>query len=260
MTMIDKRAGVILLLLLFFHPLSVQPMPTPSFPIGLTLTYEAVDEYFMGPTLHSTESFEVLSWLTSDNSSFQLRRGYSEGDDMTYSIRNVSYPSWDYTVYDEDINETVDGAMYPLWIDITNWERDQNVSIGLGTYITHTFTIISNEEIKVGEISIYCWVLECKFVDANDWDITIRQYYDFQYGILIKHYYHRYPGPQNPANIGTFTDTLVASNILDELASYASILHGYTLTNLLIIGIVIEIFIIIALIVIRRLSVSSGAI
>ena len=237
-------SGTILLLLFFLVPVSAQPVPTPDFPIGLTLTYEAEDEYFMGPTLHSTESFEVLDWLSPDNTSFQLRTGYAESGDLVYIVRNVSYPSWDYVGYDIELNDTFEGAMYPLWIDVSSWKLRDNVSIGLGTYITHVFSITSQETVTVGGVSIYCWVVECEFTDANDWDYTLRQYYDTQYGILIKNYSHRNPGSNDFYNIGTFTNTLVSTNILEKLEYSPPLSFGFNLTTFLALGIIAEVVII----------------
>ncbi len=250
-TRMGRMSEAILLLLFVLVPLSAQLVPTPDFPIGLMLTYEAEDEYFMGPTLHSTESFEVLDWLSPDNTSFQLRRGYAQSGDLVYTIRNVSYPSWDYVVYDDEVNDTFEGFMYPLWIDVSSWQLRDNVSIGFGTYITRVFSITSQETVTVGALSISCWVVECEFIDANDWEFTLRHYYDTQYGILIKNYAHRWPGSDDPYNIGTFTDTLVSSNILEQLESSPPLFFGFNLTTVLILGITAEV-IIIAILCIRR--------
>jgi hypothetical protein len=245
-------SGAILFLLFLLLPLSGQPVPTPDFPIGLMLTYEAVDEYFMGSTLHSTESFEVLDWLSPDNTSFQLRRGYAQSGDLVYTLRNVSYPSWDYVYYDNEMNETYAGSMYPLWIDVSNWELGQNVSIGFGTYNARVFSITSQETVTVGDVSILCWVVECTFIDVNDWEFTLRHYFDTQYGILIKKYTHRWPGSDDPYNIGTFTDTLVSTNILEQLESSPSLFFGFNLTSVLVFGVVVEIIIITFLYIKRK--------
>ena len=256
---IGKEVGVILLLLLLLQPSVVYPRPTPDFPIGVTLVYEAEDDYFMSQTLYSTESFTFLNWLAPDNSSFQLQREYTQGDYTVSSIRNVSYPSWNYTVYIEEFNGTDESAMYPLWVDVTDWQLGDNISIGRGNYDVRNYTITHNEIVRVDEVPVYCWVVECEYVNTNDWDITVRNYYDTSYGVLIKHYYHRYPHDiDDIRNIGTFTDILVASNILDELESLDPLHHGFNLTNFLIVGIMIEFIIVVALLVRRTMPVQSG--
>lgn len=242
---IDKSLLVLILLLLIIRSSAQQVVPTPDFPIGLTLEYEIKDEYFSLGTMYSRESFVILNWLTPDNSSFQLH--YIQGNSIYQEYRNVSYPSWNYYYYDSDMNETLEGNMYPLWLDVSSWEVNQNVSIGFGTYITRLFTITKSERIVVDDLSIDCWVAEVKFKDANDWDYTRRHYYDIQFGVLIKSYLHRYPGFDDYQNIGTFTDTLVASNILSLLEAPQAQFLGINLTELLVFGIAIEVVIIFAI-------------
>lgn len=208
----------------------------------------------MMSTIHATESFEVLEWLQPDNSSFQLRHGYSQGGNLDYTIRNVSYPSWDYTYYENEVNETFDGSMYPLWRDVSDWKLRKNVSINYGTYITRIFTVETKEEVQVGDVSVYCWVVECKYVDSNNWDYTARHHYDVQFGVLIKKYLHRWPGTDDYMNIASFTDTLVSTNIIDELESSAPILFGLDLRGLLIVGILVETAVIVALFVKRKVG------
>jgi len=253
---LSKYAYVLILLLLLIRPSGMQEVPTPNFPIGLTLEYENEDEYFSLGTIYTLESFEVMNWLTPDNSSFQLR--YNQDGSVLQEIRNVSYPSWDYSYYDEDFNETMDGHMYPLWLDVSSWGLGHNVSIGFGTYITRLYTIKGTERIVVDDVPIDCWNAEVKFTDANDWDYTLRRYYDIQYGVLIKSYVHRFPDFDDYQNIGTFTCTLISSNILHILRAPPAQFLGINLTELLVLGIAIEVIIIFAILT-RRIKQTNSS-
>ncbi len=250
---INKSAFVLILLLVLIKPSVMQAVPTPDFPIGLTLLYDIEDEYFSSATISAEESFWVVAWLTPDNSSFQLVSTYTRGSSEHLEIRNVSYPSWNYYYYDSEINETLQGSMYPLWLDVSSWELKQNVSISFGTSITRVYTIKGTERIVVEDVPIDCWIAEVKFKDANDWDYTRRLYYDIQFGVLIKSYLYRYPGFDDYRNIATFTDTLIASNILILLKAPPAQFLGISLTGFLVLGIAIEVIIIFAIFIKRRM-------
>nr|KXH72368.1 MAG: hypothetical protein AM325_14500 [Candidatus Thorarchaeota archaeon SMTZ1-45] len=246
----NKSAFILILLILLIRTSVMQEVPTPNFPIGLTLEYENEDEYFSLGTIYTIESFEVMNWLTPDNSSFQVR--YNQDGFTHPEIWNVSYPAWDYSYYDAEINETIDGHMYPLWLDVSSWIINQNVNISFGTYITRLYTIKGTERIVVNDVPIDCWNAEVKFTDANDWDYTLRRYYDIQYGVLIKSYVHRFPDFDDYQNIGTFTRTLISSNILHILRAPSAQFLGINLTELLVLGITIEVIIIFAILVKRQ--------
>ena len=236
------------ILVLFFLPSLMQVAPTPDFPVGLTLTYRSVDEYFMSGTLTDTETFEVVGWISPDNTSFMLEYTEGEGASPHREYRNVSYPYWDYIYYDFDLNETLEGSMYALWLDISDWESGLSVNISYGTYSNREYIVTSSETIEAGDVPVDCWVAEASYKGANDWDYTCVRHYDTQYGILIKSYVHRYAGADYYNN-GEFTSTLISSNILDVL-EYHPVLTS--LDGLLIGGIIVETTVIIGYLVVKR--------
>ncbi|MFW9966431.1 MAG: hypothetical protein ACFFEA_04695 [Candidatus Thorarchaeota archaeon] len=225
-----------LILLILSGKFLTQAVPIPDFPIGLILVYEIEDEYY-DLTIHATESYEVIEWTSPNNASFLLHVGYAQDGTWDNITRKVNYTSWEFTFSEQEFNDT--GRMVPLWRDVTDWESGLAI-----TLLDINFTIIGIDNIEVQDSSISCWVLDADYIGANEWEFYNVLYYDTQYGILMMKYLHRWAGIEDFRNTGTFTTTLVASNILDIITSPSmeSILSSIMIDLVLVLGITVEIF------------------
>lgn len=225
----------------------------PDFPIGLILRYDKETIYYSTPSITQTwsDTFYVVQWADIHNTSIRLDYGYNQNDPREFTSYTLFLPSWVYEYYDTELNRTVSRWMYPLWIDTSNWNAGDNITIpSLGEH-THVYQIKRQESIAIGEKSIRCWIARAEFVDTNDWDYTWTLCYDSQYGILVKVNTIRNPGIGDP-NYATHEGILSASNIMNHLYETSPEPITYSLTSFLIFGIVFEIIAILGILGMKR--------
>jgi len=217
----------------------------PEFPIGLSLVYHKDTVYWQGITESWTDTYDVIRWNSTDNSSVIMHNGYERTYPWEYKTLEVSLPSWDYEYYSEDLNCTVSSWMFPLWIEVSNWEVGANISIPAISEHSHVYQVQSEERVEINEEVIRCWVVRTDFVGVNDWDYTYILRYDVQYGILIKVNTVRNPGSDDIDNYATHETVLSASTIMQQLCEPLPESYEFSLRDLLILGIFLEVFVII---------------
>ncbi|MHA2140704.1 MAG: hypothetical protein ACXADD_04305 [Candidatus Thorarchaeota archaeon] len=250
---------LVLILSLYFFPCLVYP--NSDFPIGLILKYDKETIYGYGEVTHTwVETYEVLSWNDQDNGSVSIWNGYKRNQPWSYSTFEVNLSSWDYEFYDTDLNITISKWMYPLWIDISNWEVGANISIPQCSEHGQTFELEGITEIEVGNGSVTCWSAITEFVSTNDWIYRYSLYYDAQFGILVKIYSIRDPTNANN-NYARHTTILKGSSILNQLMYHSPLEYpggGWGIIDtLLVLGIVSEVIAISYLLVNKQFTQSS---
>jgi hypothetical protein len=219
----------------------------PEFPIGLSLVYDKETLYWPSTTHTWVDTYNVIRWNATDNTSVIIDNGYLRGYPWENNTMEVSLPSWHYEFFSDEDNFTISSWMDPLWIDVTNWTMGENISIPVISEYSHYYEIQGQESVAIDKGSIRCWVARTEYVGANDWDYSRTLRYDVQYGILIKVNSVRHPPPDDMGNYATHEAILRSSNIMNQLSEPLSGPFQLSLSIILIIGIACEIVVIIYL-------------
>jgi len=225
--------------------------PLPEFPIGLSLVYDKETDYWMSATHTWIDTYDVVRWNATDHSRVIIDNGYLRNDPWEYTSYEISLPSWDYEYYSEEYNQTISGWIYPLWIDVSNWTVDDNVSIPAMSENSQVYQVQGEVGVGVDAGSIKCWVVKTEYIGANDWEYRCTLRYDTQYGILIKVNSVRDPGFEDMGNYATHESILTSSNIMNHLLipppPPPQEPYQFSIDGLLILGIIVEVIVIVGI-------------
>ena len=188
---------IAVLLVITFSSPSVTVSQRDDFPIGLTLTYDTDERLNMHTYSLGSLTVEVLDKINDDVYSMILT-----DSDGTHSV-NVHLPEW-RALYE---NGSVFKYLDPLWMNITHWKVNDNVSIGS----EGLFNLIESrtEETPIGDF--YCWTGRQSYhvyAGTDSFGRAEHYYYNHDHGLLIQHWTYSY-GDENRET----TTLLVASNI-----------------------------------------------
>jgi len=242
--------------MLFLNIGHVSSQVTSEFPIGLKLVYEKETEYWMSTTHTWIDTYDVVGWNSTDNSRVIIENGYLRNDPWQNNTFEVSLPSWDYEFFSDEYNETVQGWLYPLWIDTSSWVEGENVTIPEGSENSHSY-LVGRFIYEFEDGRIPSWRARTEYIGVNDWEYTVTLVYETHFGVLIKTSSVRMPDIDDMANYATHESTLSWSNIMDELVDPTPLQVLFSIEGSLIIGICIEVFVIAYFVVIKPSKTTS---
>ncbi|MFW9768809.1 MAG: hypothetical protein ACFFF9_10260 [Candidatus Thorarchaeota archaeon] len=214
------------LILTCFVPLhTAHAIESPEFPIGLNLKYEAYQQFGASTGNLRAYDYFVNGWITKDSIiSLQIT------DDDGTEEAEVTLPEW----YAVDSVGADFGPLHPLWMNVSHWSRNGNVTIP-GEGICEIISASRNIETEAGDFT--CWVARKDY--SSDSAHYHFYYYDIHYGVLIKRVCSQWGDGSSSAS----TRELVECN-LDSYDPIYGVLPIAPLEILIIFGIAIEIAII----------------
>jgi hypothetical protein len=210
---------------------STSTLESPEFPQGLILEYDIEQELGLNAIHLDTYRFIFNNWIDR-GSLFSLLLFDDGGLHTLY----VSFPDW-RAVYSDG---TEYGYLKPLWINISTWKTNDNVTIGSkGIFeLTHSQT----EETDAGTFN--CWVARKENRETHYYE---HYYYNLDHGALIGHW----------LQVQDISSNQVTWNLIDtNLGMYNPIYGPSTqiLDLILLLGIATEIVVICVFLRKRRVS------
>ncbi len=218
--------------------LPVQPavsIDQPEFPIGLILEYDATQRLGINTIPLSSYSYEVIGWLGQNTILITITDSHGE-----HTV-HVSLPQW-HAAYE---NGTEYGYLNPLWMDISSWRENDNVSLGS----RGVFELTGSRSVETDLGDFQCWTARQES-STSSYDLIQHYYYNHAHGLLVKiwrSYWY-------DTSTSTVNRVLVNSNIGDYDSIYMPQLFSSPFDLLIFGGIIIEILIIIHFIRTRHMK------
>lgn len=221
--------SMVLLIFLTNYIVPTHASQTEDFPIGFSLEYDVVQKISFDTIPLASYSYEVIDWLGP--SVFMMTIIDSNGE---HSI-HVTLPQW-YATHE---NGTAYGTVKPLWMDISSWKRNDNVSLGsMGV-----FQLVDSRTVDADAGEFQCWTAR-KETTTSSYNQYEHYYYSHSHGLLIKHWRSNW----YDTYVSEVTTELVASNVNDYDPIYFNTPLASPFNLVLLGGILIEIFVIIHLV------------
>jgi hypothetical protein len=219
-------------LLLYIMPVhSTSTLEVPEFPQGLILEFEVIQQAGFNTIHLNTHRFVFNNWIDR-GSVFSLILFNDEG---THTLE-VYLPEW-RAVYTDD---TEYGYLKPLWMNLTSWKLNDNVSIGS----KGIFRLSSNTRTEDTDVGTYnCWVARKENSLTHRYE---HYYYNLDHGALIGHWWTDMSG----MSINSVNWKLVDTNLNTYDPVYRPLVSQ--LDVILLIGVAAELVIICVFIMKRR--------
>ena len=208
---------------------------SPEFPIGLILEYDATQRLGFSTVSLGSYSYEVLGLLGQNVILILITDSNSE-----HTV-HVSLPLW-HATYE---NGSEYGYLNPLWMDISSWQTNDNVS--LGSRGVFELTGLRTVETDLGDF--HCWTARQE-TSTSSYDLFQHYYYNHAHGLLVK-IWRSYWYETSTSEVNR---VLVSSNIDDYDSIYLPQLLSSPFSLLLFGGIIIEILIIIQFVRTRHMK------
>jgi hypothetical protein len=223
---------VALLCLIPYQP--AESSEVNEFPIGLRLEYKTVQQLDFNTIPISSDKYVVTDWVDL-GSIVAITITESDGEHFVH----VHLSDW-HATYE---NGSEYGYLKPLWMDISSWKIDDNVSLGS----KGVFWILDSRNVETDAGTFQVWTARSES-SVGSHHLFEHYYYNRVHGVLIK----QWDSIWNDTSVSEVTMDLVASNLENYDSIYSSSIVSSPLDLLLLGGIFIEIFTIVYILQKRR--------